>query len=53
MSTVVDMSQTVGDYQSGSTYRVRSRNAQDFQDNAQATIIDDVSVQVSDPIEGV
>lgn len=28
MSTIVTMSQTVGNYQSGSTYRVRSRQAE-------------------------
>jgi hypothetical protein len=37
MSTIVTMSSTVGNYASGQTYRVRSRNAELFVAQAKAT----------------
>jgi hypothetical protein len=37
MSTIVTMSSTVKQYQSGSVYRLRSREAEVFIKNAQAT----------------
>lgn len=58
MSDIVEMTSTVGGYHSGTTYRVRSRNAQELQDNDQANIIEDQSVAdlaavSTDVIEGV
>lgn len=37
MSSIVTMSQTVGNYISGSTYRVRSKTAEILVANSQAT----------------
>lgn len=37
MSTIVTMTSTVGNYQSGQTYRVRSRNAELFIAQSKAT----------------
>lgn len=39
MSNIVTMSQTVGELLSGSTYRVRSKNALTYVANSQATIL--------------
>lgn len=41
MSTVVQMSQTVGPYQSGQVYRVRTRQAEVMVENSQATATGD------------
>ena len=40
MSDIVQMTQTVDDYQSGSIYRVRTRNKEDLVKASAATVLD-------------
>lgn len=52
MSTVVTMDATVGEFVNGQTYRVRSRFADHREIEGKVTIIDEVPISVSQPIEG-
>lgn len=40
MSAIVQMTSTVGEYASGNTYRLRTREAQVIVANAQGTLLD-------------
>jgi hypothetical protein len=52
MSDIVQMTSDVDNYQEGEVYRVRTRNAQEFQANDTAEVLDTVVVP-TDAIEGV
>jgi hypothetical protein len=49
MSAIVTMSATVGNYTSGQTYRVRSRNAELFVKQAKATIQPERKIKSGNP----
>ncbi len=49
MSTIVTMSATVGNYTSGSTYRVRSRTAETLVKAAKATIQPERKIKTGNP----
>lgn len=51
MSDIVQMTSDVDNYQEGGVYRVRTRNAQDFQKNDLAEVLDTVEAPL-DTIEG-